>query len=261
MRKFYFLFLSICVSALSLSAAEFQPIMEGDDARFVHSHDASSLSSFVPNPLQVTIPVYKWETDTVTPKTSSVQCPAYALGPHWVMVGGTCLKRKYIPIMDGNLLLEGMQIPLKGNLFLQPMKKAHVMLIRVPVKNTYKQLVRRTEEQSKKITLLAFSSKDNVKLLNGQIVVGNEVIDKQHYTIQPGEIEVEDTHNPPAAPLFFVRNKQSPVVYWMAVKKRKESSPFVYFTEDDVSFIKETLQKEDPKEAPLVISSIRVNFK
>ena len=261
MRKFCFLFLCICVGILPLAAAEFQPILAEDDARFTHSHDMASLSSFVPNPLQVTIPVYKWEKDSVTPKTSSVQCQAYALGPHWVMVGGTCLKRKYIPIMEGNLLLEDVQIPLKENLFLQPMKKAHVMLIRVPANNAYKQLVRRTEEQSKKITLLAFSSKDNVKLLNGQIVVGNEVIDKQHYTIQPGEIEIADTHNPPAAPLFFVRNKQSPVVYWMAVKKRKESSPFVYFTEDDVSFIKETLQKEDPKEAPLIISSIRVNFK
>ena len=261
MHKFRFLFLFICMSAVSLTAAEFQPILSEDDARLAHSYDMSSLSSFVPAPLQVEIPVYKWEKDTVTPKISSVQCPAYALGPHWVMVGGTCIKRKYIPIMEGSLLLEGTRIPLEGNLFLQPMKKAHVMLIRIPAKNAYKQLVQRTEEQSKKITLLAFSSKDNVKLLNGQIVVGNEVIDKQYYTIQPGEIEVADIHNPPAAPMLFVRNKQSPVVYWMAVKKRKDSSPFVYFTEDDVSFIKETLQKEDAKEAPLIASSIRVNFK
>ena len=226
---------------------------------------------------------------------STVGCKAYALDDHWLIAGAVCLwngrhtvhiKGKTYPtglieedFSQTYLKVNGIEIPMDGNLFIQPRFTIapHFMLVRVPQDSE----LAATVQKMPKINILGLAHTNPLNLEKGSFHVNTsrfggdsarwrrlDTYDDTTHTITIKE-HLEELSTLSNDPLLYVFQDQ---VYWIGINDGimltfpngkwdgKPSKSFVTFNDwDDFAFIQRTITEQDPAAWPRVTQRLFVD--
>lgn len=223
------------------------------------------------------IPTYK----------STVGCKAYALDDHWLIAGAVCLwngrhqvningKKYQTGLIEEDssqtyLKVNDTQIPMKGNLFVQPRftMLPHFLLVRIPQDSP----LAATVQQMPKVNILALAHTNPLQLQKGLFYVNTsrfgwdtartripEAYDATTNTITIRELfdDLASLSNDPL--LYAFQNK----IYWIGINNGvmvakpnagwdgQSSKEFVTFSNIDLDFIRRIIGEQDPAAWPRI---------
>ena len=222
---------------------------------------------------------------------STVGCKAYALDDHWLIAGAACLwNGRHTVNMEGKnyltglveedyskvyLEVDGIQVPMSGNLFVEPRFTLlpHVLLVRVPQDSELADVVKTMP----KIHILSLSRTNPLDLKNGNFYVNtsrfgldaSRLRRLDSYNAATTTVTIRENFDDLASlandPLLYVSQD---TVYWIGVNKgimvtlpnRKwdgqPSKNFVMFNNWDINFIQRTITQQDPAAWPRIAAQL-----
>lgn len=218
---------------------------------------------------------------------SSVGCKAYALDDHWLIAGAACLwngrhavrlKGKNYPtgLVEEDLSkiyleVDGIQVPMSNNLFVEPRFTLlpHLLLVRVPQDSKLADIVK----DMPKIHILSLSHINPLFLKTGSFYVNtsrfglnaSRLRRLDSYNAATTTITIRENFDDLASlsndPLLYVSQD---TVYWIGINKGimvtfpnrnwdgQPSKNFVTFNNWDIDFIQRTITRQDPQAWPRI---------
>ena len=212
---------------------------------------------------------------------STVGCKAYALDDHWLIAGAACLwnGRHTVNIGGKNyptglieedyskiyLKVNGTQVPMDGNLFVQPRFALlpHLMLVRIPKNSQLASAVKNMP----KIHILSTMRTNPLNLKNGSFYVNTSRFGSDtaqlhaldSYNTNTRTITIREFFDDLASlsndPLLYVSRG---TIYWIGINDGvmvtypnrkwdgKPSKNFITFDNCDLDFIQRTISHQDP---------------